>query len=121
VSETTTETPAAEVPAEPTGEGTDHERLAKVESAVDQILGILRGGQTAPGAETPAEPADPRAEARAEMEKLKAAERRKQQRADEKARLEGRLSAIETAVKEKPPRDVRRATRIMKWANDDEA
>lgn len=94
--------------------------LEELSEKVDRILAALPGlGQG--GSEPEPEPAaDPKAEMRAELAKLQAAEKRKQAREQEKAATEGRFKAIEEKLKEKPPREYSRVTNFMGWRGDDD-
>lgn len=78
------------------------ERFNRLEQMIQRAL----GGQA--GAEEEAAPADPKAEMRAELAKLQAAEKRKQAREADKAATESRFRAIEDKISEKPPEEHRK-------------
>jgi hypothetical protein len=121
VTDASTEPAAPEVPAEPTGEGTEAQRLDKVEDAVEQILGILKGGGGGQGTETDPEESKSQAarETRQAVRDILAAEERKKSRDREAAAREARLAAVEDKVKEKPPREYRRVTKWLGWTGDE--
>ena len=100
-------------------ETSEEKRIDTLESKVDRILGMLSGdGKPEPEAEPPV--ADPKAEMRQELARLKAAEDRKKARESEKAANESRLKAIEDKISEKPPVEHKRSTTFMRWRGDDE-
>ncbi len=109
-----------------TEQSTEETRIHSIDELsekVERILSMLSGsGQQDAGSESePEEPAaDPKAEMRAELAKLQAAEKRKQAREQEKAAGEARLSAIEEKLKEKPPREYKRSTKFMRWQDEDD-
>lgn len=109
------ETPPAV--AEPGGEGTNDERIGRLESAVNEILTLIKGKPAVTASDE--ETTSVASEVKRELEKLRAAEDRKRERDAEK----GKLAELEDKVRkvtEKPPREYRKVTRFMGWAGDDE-
>ena len=93
----------------------------KIEDKIDRLAEILKGGShEEQGSETePDEPASMAAEVRREVERLRdaeAAQHREQERDQQVADLSAKVSAIP----ERQPREYRRSTRFMKWAEDDD-
>ena len=108
----------AETEAPEAAEVTDREperieSIADLAAAVRALQAKLGGGESR--REEPEPEADPKAEMRRELARLQAAEKRKQARDAAAKEQADRLAAVEEKVKEKPPREYRRATRIMKW------
>lgn len=117
MSETEVETPAAV--AEPGGEGTNDERIGRLESAVNEILTLIKGKPAADRTDVDDEDERMALVMRKELAKLKASEDRKAERDAER----GKIAQLEDTVKkitEKPPREYRKVTRFMGWAGDDE-
>lgn len=99
-----------------TGEPGIEQRVDSLESKVDQILGIVRGGGGKPDSEPePQRPGNIAEEIRAQLDER---DRRDQAAADDKARGD-RLAAVETKVAElaeKPPvTPPRRVEKLMGW------
>lgn len=85
----------------------------KIEDKIDRLAEMLKGGGKEQGSEAePSEPASMSAEVRRELEKLRAEEERTRKDAERDAEV-GELKAKVNA--ERPPREYRRATRVMRW------
>ena len=93
----------------------------KIEDKIDRLAEILRGDKhEEQGSETePDQPASMAAEVRREVERLREAEA-KQHREEELTADIGDLKQKVAAIPERQPREYRRSTRFMKWAEDDD-
>jgi len=108
------ETETTEAPAEPGHDGSTDERLSRIETTLSDVIAFLKGGQAAP-AETEPEAPDIKAEVRAELRKLQAADRDKEAKAAEQESIKDQIGSIK-AMLEKQPQEFKRATKIMGWA-----
>ena len=92
----------------------------KIEDKIDRLAEILSGKSDDQGTETePDQPASMAAEVRREVERLREAEA-KQHREQERDQQVADLSAKVSAIPERQPREYRKSTRFMKWAEDDD-
>ena len=89
-----------------------------VDRVVDRLKDILKPGEHAPAAE-PDEPASMAAEVRREVERLRGEEQARAKEAERDAEV-GQLKEKVAAIPEKQPREYRRSTRVMRWANEDD-
>ena len=90
-----------------------------VDRVVDRLKDILKPGDGQATAAEPDEPASMAAEVRREVERLRGEEQARQKEADRDAEV-GQLKEKVAAIPEKQPREYRRSTRVMRWANEDD-
>ena len=110
----------ADEPAETTPPVSTETEDRIVDRVVDRLKDILKGGGHDQGTETePDEPASMAAEVRREVERLREAEA-KQHREEELTADVGNLKQKVAAIPERQPREYRRSTRVMRWANEDD-
>lgn len=102
-----TETTEAAAPADTA------EWRQRIEHAIAELRDMLRGSGTERGSEgEPDQPASISAEVRRELQKLRADEARVQRESERDAEV---ADLKEKVNAERPPREYRRATKVMRW------
>src|SRR5215468_2072950 len=110
------EEPAA--PDEPGHDGTNDERLSRIETTLAEVIEFLKGGGPPTTAE--AEPErDIKAEMREAIREVQAADKAKADKAQAAQSVQDQIGELRAAI-ERQPREYKKATRRMGWVLESE-
>ena len=98
---------------EPSHEGSEENRLHRLEEQMGEVLNFLRGGQGR--AEAEPERPDIKAEVREAVREVQRQDKDKAEKAEAQKSLADQVAELKAQV-EKPPFEYRRVTNVMGWA-----